>query len=177
MPSKSKENSGNWTLNTEHCKARLTSATLIALLVIILDQASKAWILYDLMNPPSVIKVLPFLDFVLAWNKGVGFGMLQAHSIWGTIGLIALATAISASLGVWIWRTTDKLLLISLSMVIGGAIGNIIDRLRFDGAVVDFIYVPVYIFGYHFPAFNIADSAITVGVCLLILESYVRKKN
>lgn len=162
---------------TNNCMTRLISAALIALSVIALDQASKAWILYDLMNPPTVIHVLPFLDFVLAWNKGVGFGFLKAHTIWGTLGLIAIATAISTTLGIWIWRTTDKLLLISLSMIIGGAMGNIIDRLRFNGAVVDFIYVPVYIFGYHFPAFNIADSAITVGVCILILESYVRKKS
>ena len=91
------------------------------------------------------------------------------------MALILLALGISTGLGAWIWRTTDKLLLVSLSMIIGGAIGNIIDRLRF-GAVLDFIYVHVYIFGYHFPAFNVADSAITVGVCLLILESYVRKK-
>jgi signal peptidase II len=155
---------------------RLLQASLIALFIIALDQASKAWILYDLMNPPTVIKVFPFLDFVLAWNKGVGFGFLKAHSFWGTLGLIVIALAISVGLGVWIWRTTDKLMLWSLSIIIGGAIGNIIDRLRFEGAVVDFIYVPVYIFGYHFPAFNVADSAITVGVCLLILESYVRKK-
>lgn len=172
---KSKNNSGYWILNTEYCKARLLSSFLIAVLVIALDQASKAWILYDLMNPPTVIKIFPFLDFVLAWNKGVGFGFLKAHSFWGTFGLIAMALAIVVSLGIWIWRTTDKLLLFSLSIIIGGAIGNIIDRLRF-GAVVDFIYIPVYIFDYHFPAFNIADSAITVGVCLLILESYVRKK-
>ena len=155
---------------------RLIYASLIALFVIAIDQVSKAWILYDLMDPPTVIHIFPFLDFVLAWNKGVGFGLLKAHSWWGTFGLIAIAISISAGLGIWIWRTTDKLLLWSLSIIIGGAIGNIIDRLRFEGAVVDFIYVPVYIFGYHFPAFNIADSAITVGVCLLILESYVRKK-
>lgn len=154
---------------------RLFQATLIALLVIVLDQASKAWIFYDLMNPPTVINVFPFLDFVLAWNKGVGFGLLKAHSPWGRMFLITLALGISMGLGAWIWRTTDKLLLISLSMIIGGAIGNIIDRLRF-GAVLDFIYIHVYISEYHFPAFNVADSAITVGVCLLILESYVRKK-
>jgi len=155
---------------------RLLHASLIALLVIALDQASKAWVLYDLMNPPTVMHIFPFLDLVLAWNKGVGFGLLKAHSLWGTLALIAIALSISGVLGVWIWRTTDKLMLWSLSMIIGGALGNIIDRLRFEGAVVDFIYVPVYIFGYHFPAFNVADSAITVGVCLLILESYVRKK-
>lgn len=155
---------------------RLFYAFLIALCIIALDQGSKAWILYDLMNPPIPVQVFPFLDIILTWNKGVGFGFLKAHSLWGTFGLIVMALGISTALGIWIWRTTDKLLLISLSMIIGGALGNIIDRLRF-GAVVDFIYVHVYIFGYHFPAFNVADSAITVGVCLLILESYVRKKS
>lgn len=154
---------------------RLLYAFLIALFIIVLDQGSKAWILYDLMNPPAVVHIFPFMDFVLAWNKGIGFGFLKAQSLWGTLGLIAMALGISVGLGIWIWRTTDKLLLLCLSIIIGGAIGNIIDRLRF-GAVVDFIYVHVYIFNYHFPAFNVADSAITVGVCLLILESYMRKK-
>ncbi len=128
------------------------------------------------MNPPTTLEILPFLDFVLAWNKGVGFGMLQADTVTGKAALIGLALAISIGLGVWLYRSSDKLLLISLSMIIGGAIGNIIDRLRF-GAVVDFIYVHVYIWGYHFPAFNIADSAITIGVCLLLIESYVRKQS
>jgi signal peptidase II len=153
---------------------RLSYAFLIALSIIIFDQASKVWIL-DLMNPPTVMPVLPFLDIILTWNKGVGFGLLKANTLWGTFGLIFLALTISTVLGVWLWRTTDKLLLISLSLIIGGAIGNIIDRLRF-GAVVDFIYVHVYIWGYHFPAFNVADSAITVGVGLLFIENYVRKK-
>jgi signal peptidase II len=172
---KSKKNSEYWILITEHCAARLLCASLIALVIVALDQASKAWILYDLMNPPTVINVLPFLDFVLTWNKGIGFGLLKAHSWWETLALIAMALGISIGLGIGIWRTTDKFLLFSLSIIIGGAIGNIIDRLRF-GAVVDFIYVHVYIFNYHFPAFNVADSAITVGVCLLILESFIRKK-
>lgn len=155
---------------------RILYAFLLVLFVIGVDQISKAWVLYDLMNPPSVISVFSFLDIVLAWNKGIGFGLLKAHSVWGMFGLIIMAIGISTVLGIWLWRTTDKFLLISLSMIIGGAIGNIIDRLRF-GAVVDFIYVHVYIFGYHFPAFNIADSAITIGVCLLFLENYVRKKS
>ncbi len=155
---------------------RLLTAFLIALVVILLDQTSKAWILYDLMNPPTIIPVLPFLDIVLTWNKGVGFGLFQAHTLWGKVALVAMALGISTALGIWLWRTTDKLLLISLSMIIGGAIGNIIDRLHY-GAVVDFIYVHVYILGYHFPAFNVADSAITIGVSLLLLESYMRKKS
>ncbi len=155
---------------------RLFYAFLIVLLIIGLDQTSKAWILYDLMNPPRVIPIFPFLDIILTWNKGVGFGLLKAHTFWGTFGLIFMALIISIGLGIWLSRTTDKLLLIALSLIIGGAIGNIIDRLRF-GAVVDFIYVHVYILGYHFPAFNVADSSITVGVCLLLLESYMRKKS
>lgn len=153
---------------------RLLTSFLIVLLVIGLDQASKAWIFYDLMNPPTVIPVFPFLDIVLTWNKGVGFGFLKADTLAGTFGLIGLALGITIGLGIWVWKSTDQLTLISLSMIIGGAIGNVIDRLRF-GAVLDFIYVHVYILGYHFPAFNIADSSITVGVCLLFLETYVRK--
>lgn len=154
---------------------KLLHVTLIIFLIVLFDQASKAWILYDLMNPPKIIPVLPFLDLILTWNKGIGFGLLQAHSLMGRFILILLAMGISGGLSLWIWRTTDKWMLVSLSMIIGGAIGNIVDRLRF-GAVVDFIYVHVYILGYHFPAFNIADSAITIGACLLILESYIRKK-
>ena len=147
----------------------------VALSVVILDQATKAWVLYDLMDPPRVIEFLPFLDLILTWNKGIGFGFLQAGSLWEMLFLILLAFVICLGLGAWIWRTTDKFLIICLSMIIGGAIGNVIDRLRF-GAVVDFIYVHVYIHGYRFPAFNVADSAITVGVALLLIENYVRKK-
>lgn len=154
---------------------RLFYAVLIVSVVISIDQALKVWVLNDLMNPPVDFPLFPFVDLVLAWNKGVGFGFLQAKTFWGMLGLIGVASGISVGLGVWIWRTTDTLLLISLSLIIGGAIGNMIDRIMY-GAVVDFIYVHVYIFGYHFPAFNFADSAITVGVGLLLLESYVREK-
>lgn len=155
---------------------RLIVSYLIVFIVIAVDQASKAWIFYDLMNPPTVIPLFPFLDIILTWNPGVGFGLFKAHSWEGSAALIALALSISVGLGIWLWKTTDKLLLLSLSFILGGAIGNIIDRLRF-GAVLDFIYVHLYIFGYHFPAFNIADSAITLGAALLVLENYVRKKN
>lgn len=155
---------------------RLLLAYLIVVAVMAIDQASKAWILYSIMSPPQVIPVLPFIDLVLTWNAGIGFGLFKAHSPEGTIMLILLAMSISIGLSIWLWRTTDKLLFVSLSLIIGGAIGNIIDRLRF-GAVVDFIYVHISMFGYHFPAFNIADSAITIGATLLFLESYIRKKD
>ena len=156
-------------------KNRLLLPLLVVSLVVLIDQLSKAWILYEFENPEIVRHVLPFLDIVLTWNKGIGFGFLKANEVWQMVALIMIAVGISAVLGVWISKTTDKFQIVYLSMIIGGAIGNIIDRLRF-GAVVDFIFVPVYILGYRFPAFNIADSAITVGVCLLLIESYVRKK-
>ena len=155
---------------------RLFLAYFIVVLVVAIDQASKAWILYDIMNPPTVLSLLPFLDIILTWNAGVGFGLFKAHSLGGVVVLTLLGLIISIGLGIWLWRTRNNLLLICLSLIIGGAIGNIIDRLRFC-AVLDFIYVHIYIFGYHFPAFNIADSAISVGAILLLLESYIRKKD
>ncbi len=156
-------------------KNRLLLPLLVVSLVVLIDQLTKAWILYEFENPELVRHILPLLDIVLTWNKGIGFGFLKANELWQKVALIMIATGISAILGVWISKTTDKFQIICLSMIIGGAIGNVIDRLRF-GAVVDFIFVPVYILGYRFPAFNIADSAITVGVCLLLIESYMRKK-
>jgi len=156
-------------------KNRLLLPLLVVSLVVLIDQLTKAWILYEFEKSEIVRHVFPFLDIVLTWNKGIGFGFLRANEVWQMAALIMLAVGISALLGVWISKTTDKFQIICLSMIIGGAIGNVIDRLRF-GAVVDFIFVPVYILGYRFPAFNIADSAITVGVCLILIESYVRKK-
>ena len=156
-------------------RSRLFYASLIAFFIVVLDQASKAWILYDLMNPPTVIRFSPVFDLILTWNKGIGFGLFKAHTLLGKGTLILIALGISVFLGWWIKRTTSTLSLISLSMIIGGAIGNIIDRLRF-GAVIDFIYVHVYIFGSRFPAFNVADSAITIGVFFVIYDNYMRKK-
>ncbi|MBX9621014.1 MAG: signal peptidase II [Alphaproteobacteria bacterium] len=156
-------------------KNRLLLPLFVVAIVVFLDQLSKTWILYEFENPETVWHVFPFLNIILTWNKGIGFGFLKANEIWQMAALIMLAAGISTVLGVWISKTTDKFQIVYLSMIIGGAVGNIIDRLRF-GAVVDFIFVPVYILGYRFPAFNIADSAITVGVCLVLIESYVRKK-
>src|SRR3990167_6141726 len=85
--------------------SRLSWAYFIALGVIVVDQGSKAWIFYDLMNPPTVIPVLPFLDIILTWNAGVGFGLFKAHSLGGVIFLTLLALAISIGLGIWLWRT------------------------------------------------------------------------
>lgn len=151
---------------------------LLAAVVVVLDQLGKLWVVEGLMRPPGVentpfhtphaIEVAPFLDLVMAWNRGVSFGMFNNEGPYNALVLIVLALAIVAVLVVWMYRTRERLLVISLGLIIGGALGNVIDRIRF-GAVADFI--DVHIAGYHWPAFNLADSAITIGALLLLADA------
>lgn len=141
----------------------------VAALAFALDQISKYWILEHVMAPPRLIEVTPFFNLVLAWNKGVSFGMFNDHSEYGPILLTVLALAISAALVVWMYRAEDRLTVTALGLIVGGAIGNVVDRIRF-GAVTDFL--DVHAFGYHWPAFNVADSAVCVGAAILIGSSF-----
>ena len=141
---------------------------LLAFAMIVLDQLSKWWILSVVMQPPRRVPVTGFFDLVLVLNRGVSFGMLGGAPEWVAGALIVFAVLLAAALGIWMWRAQTMLLTLALGLVIGGAIGNVIDRIRF-GAVVDFL--DFYVGDYHWPAFNVADSAITVGVILLILDS------
>ncbi len=143
---------------------------LYALAIVVLDQATKWWILADVMNPPTVIPVTPFFNLVLVWNRGVSFGILNQASAWVPWVLSAVALAICVGLFIWLRRVDGKLLATALGLVIGGALGNLVDRLRF-GAVVDFL--DVHAAGYHWPAFNVADAAITVGVGVLLIDSLI----
>ena len=140
----------------------------VAVAIIVLDQITKVWILEGVMQPPRLIEVTPFFNLVLAWNRGVSFGMFNTQSDYGAYILIALALVIVAGMAVWLWRSESRWTGIAIGLVIGGAIGNVIDRLLY-GAVVDFL--DFHAFGYHWPAFNAADSAICVGAGMLILES------
>tara|TARA_R110002073_G_scaffold46471_1_gene126794 strand:+ start:1176 stop:1664 length:489 start_codon:yes stop_codon:yes gene_type:complete len=140
----------------------------LAFLVLVLDQISKWWVLTDLMNPPRVIEVLPFANLVLVWNRGVSFGLFNTASDYGPWILSALALAVSAVLAVWLFRGPERMVGWGIGLILGGALGNVIDRLV-HGAVVDF--VDLHAGGAHWPAFNVADSAITVGAVLLILDS------
>lgn len=140
----------------------------LAALVIVLDQISKWWILTDVMNPPRVIEVLPFANVVLVWNRGVSFGLFNTASDYGPWILSGLAIAISIVLLIWLWRGTERIVGLGIGLILGGAIGNVVDRL-IHGAVVDF--VDLHAGGAHWPAFNVADSAITVGAVLLVLDS------
>ena len=140
------------------------AALVIAGLVLAADQFSKWLILTQVMAPPRDIAVLPIFTLVLAWNPGISFSQLGHVGPWILSGL---AIAIIAGLLVWLRGQRRPWPAVALALIIGGALGNVIDRLRF-GAVVDFLLV--HWRQWYFPAFNLADSAITVGVVLLLID-------
>jgi signal peptidase II len=144
-----------------------------AVTVVALDQLTKWWVVDVIMQPPRQIEITPFLNLVMAWNRGVSFGLLRGDSPWHAYVLIAVAAVIALALSVWLARTTSRLVALALGLIVGGAVGNIIDRLRF-GAVADFI--DVHAAGLHWPAFNVADSAITVGATILVVEALLRPR-
>lgn len=137
----------------------------LALVVLVLDQLTKAGMMAFLRSQGRFVDVLPIFKLVEVWNRGMSFGLFNdAQASWV---LIALALAISACL-VWYLRGAARpLAAAALGLVLGGAIGNVVDRLRF-GAVYDFLYF--HLGEWYWPAFNLADSAITVGVVLLVWE-------
>lgn len=142
----------------------------LSLVVIALDQATK-FLVTRFLELYERVEVLPVLDFTLLHNTGAAFSMLAGASGWQRWFFIGLALVVSVMLTVWIWRIPrgDKLLPLALSLILGGAIGNVIDRV-WHGYVVDFIHA--HWGDAYFPAFNIADSAITVGAALLILDAF-----
>jgi len=142
----------------------------LAAAVLVVDQAVKAWILEGLDLPLrlSVDLVWP-LRLTMVWNEGVSFGFLQARHDLARWGLTAFALVVALALAAWARRADRRLLGVALGLIIGGAVGNAIDRARF-GAVVDFIDVSAMGF---FPwVFNVADAAITIGVLLMLLDSF-----
>jgi signal peptidase II len=144
----------------------------LAAAVIVADFASKAWMLSAFHLHESVA-VTSFFNLVLVLNPGASFSFLADAGGWQRWFFIVLALAISGWLLVMIrHHAQEKLMPAALSLVLGGALGNVIDRVRF-GAVVDF--VQVHYAGWYFPAFNVADSAITVGVILIIWQQLTHK--
>ncbi len=139
------------------------------LVVLAADQASKYWVLHGL-DLPSVerIVLLPVLNLTFVWNRGVTFGLLNGYGAWSYLVLAAVALAVVAALGVWLRRAESPLVAVSLGAIAGGAVGNVIDRLRF-GAVVDFI--DAHLGAWHWYVFNVADAAIVCGATALVLEN------
>jgi len=140
----------------------------VAGIVIVLDQVSKWWMVFEVMNPPRVIPVMPSFNLVMGWNRGVSFGLFDSDSPLNQWLLIALAMIVVAVLLVWLKRAEDRRIGFAIGLIVGGAIGNVIDRLHF-GAVADFL--DFYIAGFHWPAFNVADAGITVGAVILVIDS------
>lgn len=140
----------------------------LALLILLADQASKWIILLMVMVPPQRFEITPFFNLVLVWNRGVSFGMLSNSADLTRWALTALAVAVSAGLAIWLWRAADRLTVLALGAIIGGALGNALDRV-IHGAVVDFL--DFHLADYHWPAFNLADSAITLSALVLVAQS------
>ena len=139
--------------------------------VIVLDQVAKAWIVQHL-DLYQRIQVLPVLDITLMYNPGAAFSFLSEASGWQRWMFIVLALAVGAAIVVWLRRLqarTQGLLCGSLALILGGALGNLIDRVR-TGHVVDFIHA--HWNAAYFPAFNVADSAITIGAALLLIDAW-----
>ena len=140
----------------------------VALLIFGLDQATKWWIVESVMNPPRITPVTPFFNLVMGWNRGVSFGLFNQDSPYNVWILTAVALRIVVALVFWLRKAERQMVVFAIGMVIGGAIGNVVDRLRF-GAVADFL--DFHVAGYHWPAFNVADSGITIGAGLLVLDA------
>ncbi len=143
----------------------LRTGLLIALLIITFDQVTKWWALDVLNLAENPIIVTSYFNMVLVWNRGVSFGMFSNAGSAGPWILTGLAVAVVVGLFYWLRQAEGWPTITGLGLVIGGALGNVIDRIRF-GAVVDFL--DFHIVHYHWPAFNVADAAICVGAGLLL---------
>ncbi len=143
----------------------------VALITLVLDQAHKWWMLhvYDIQHKGRVL-VTPFMDLVYVLNTGVSYSMLDSSSVYWQLGLAAFALVASMALWVWLVRPdTSRLMAVALALIIGGALGNGIDRLVLGG-VADFI--SLHAFGFYWYIFNIADVAIVAGVIGLLYDSF-----
>ena len=143
---------------------------MTALVAFVLDQASKMLVFSFLANSRPVFELTPFFNLVMAWNTGVSFSMFDDFGMWGIIGLSLLAVAIVLYLLYWMAHEKDKLICVALGCIIGGALGNVIDRVRL-GAVFDFL--DVHVGAHHWPAFNVADSFICIGAAVIVLHGLI----
>jgi signal peptidase II len=155
--------------------SRLRPGVIAAVAVLALDQASKAWLLFVLdIAHRGAVAVTPFFDLVLAWNTGISYGWFQDESATGQAVLLAVKAVAVIVLAVWMARSRTLLATVALGLIIGGAIGNAIDRFAY-GAVVDFALFHVQIgekpFSWY--VFNLADVAIVAGVAALLYDSFL----
>ncbi|PHR51834.1 signal peptidase II [Cycloclasticus sp.] len=140
----------------------------LSLLVIVLDQVSKLWVVASFSLYES-IDVMPFVNLTYVHNKGAAFSFLSTAGGWQRWFFVAIASIATLILVIWLSRLKpkEKWMAVSLSLILGGAIGNLYDRVAY-GYVIDFI--DVYYNSYHWPVFNIADSAISIGVVMMLID-------
>jgi len=142
----------------------------------IADQLLKAWVLSLFAAAPARPRpreITPFFNLVLTWNRGMSFGLFNTGAALNTLVFTAVAAVIVAGLLIWLRRVREPLLALAIGLVIGGAIGNVIDRLA-RGAVVDFL--DFHLGEWHWFAFNLADAAICVGVGLMAIDSLLGRR-
>jgi len=142
-----------------------------AVLALVADQGSKIALLYGAsfwrMAPGETIPVLPFFNLVMVWNPGISYGLFPASGRLGTWALEAATLAVIVFLGSWLWKSRDFLVALGCGLIVGGGLGNLIDRLLY-GRVADFFHF--HGFGYDWYVFNIADLAVTLGAVAFIYD-------
>ncbi|XSG80964.1 MAG: signal peptidase II [Methyloligella sp. ZOD6] len=150
-------------------RANFRLGLMVAAIALILDQANKLWLLfvYDIAAKAPVT-LAPFFDLIMVWNRGISYGLLQQESAFGRWMLIIFAFGVSIGLALWLLRLETRLAAISVGLIIGGAIGNAIDRIAY-GAVADFY--SLHAFGYEWYVFNLADCWVVAGVVGLLYDS------
>jgi len=141
--------------------------TSIAVVILIADLSTKATMIPYLTESGGLVELLPFVDLRLGYNRGVSFGLLSSNSEWAPWALAFIAFIVSAYLAMRLWRATYKHDALWAGLIIGGALGNAIDRL-IDGVVTDFI--DIHVLGFHWPTFNLADIAIVLGLSIVMLK-------
>ena len=160
---------------SERLTSSLRRGAIAALVTLVLDQASKLWLLYVFdIGHRGTVKVTPFFDLVLAWNIGISFGWFQNDGQIAQIALMLVKAVAVIALAIWMARSRTALATVALGLIIGGAIGNAIDRFAY-GAVVDFALFHVQIGGntFNWYVFNLADVAIVAGVAALLYDSFL----
>jgi signal peptidase II len=148
-------------------------ALLIALVTVAIDQAAKLYLLLVVeLGARGIVTLAPFLDLVLTWNTGISYGLFRQEGPLGQWALLALKAIAVILLWIWLSRTSSRLTAASLGLIIGGAIGNAIDRLAY-GAVADFVllHLTTASFSFRWYVFNLADVAIVAGVIGLLYET------
>jgi signal peptidase II len=148
-------------------------ALAVALMAAAIDQAAKLWLLYVFdLGGRGIVTLTPFLDLALTWNTGISYGLFRQEGPLGQWALLALKAIAVVLLWIWLARTSSRLTALSLGLIIGGAIGNAIDRVAY-GAVADFVlfHITTASFSFKWYVFNLADVAIVAGVIGLLYET------